>query len=441
MNIEPKVLKGFRDILPFREMEKQYCFKRLREVFERFGFVPIDTPALEYTEVLLGKGGGETDKQLFRFQDQGRRDVALRFDLTVPLARYIARHHQELPFPFKRYHMAKVWRGEKPQAGRYREFVQCDFDIIGPDNARADFEILLLINAVMKALGLKAVIRLNHRGLFNRFLDRHGLLSRGPDIFRIVDKLLKIGREAAEKELRESLSAEETKILLRYIVPEEESFTETLLRLENLAGGEEEDSRRLRRISEYLKASEIEDHFVLSPHIVRGLDYYTDLVYETFLTDLPDIGSVCSGGRYNGLTRLYNDKENFPGIGSSLGLDRLLAALEILDRSVSRTCGAEILIFALEEASFPYYDKLLKQCHEKNRRAEIFLETKKLNAQFKYAEKKKIPWGFLAGAEEREAGTLHLKNLQTRETFRDIRPEEAFSKLEEYFRDEQEKQK
>jgi histidyl-tRNA synthetase len=234
--IEPRILKGFRDFLPSQEIARRSLMETVEGVFRSFGFVPIDTPALEYAEILLGKGGGETEKQIYRFKDNGDRDVALRFDLTVPFARFVALHHSEITLPFKRYHMAKVWRGENTQRGRYREFTQCDFDIVGSDSPGADFEILLMMREAMRALGVEALIHLNHRGLFNRFLEHRGIRDRSVEILRSVDKLSKIGEEETGKQLEEIAGKEQAKAVLGYINAEG-TFEEILDTLSGLAGG------------------------------------------------------------------------------------------------------------------------------------------------------------------------------------------------------------
>ena len=228
--IEPKVLKGFRDSLPSQEIARQQLISKVQDIFRHFGFVPIDTPALEYTEVLLGKGGGETDKQMFRFMDNGNRDVALRFDLTVPLARYVAANYNSLAFPFKRYHISKVWRGEKPQKGRYREFIQCDFDIVGVDNAQSDFEILLLIHTCLTEMKVgQFKVSVSHRGLLNRFLATMGLESSSVQVLRAIDKLGKIGRDGVCACLKEDgLSDEAIEKLLDFISIEKVNFGSTL---------------------------------------------------------------------------------------------------------------------------------------------------------------------------------------------------------------------
>src|SRR5574344_2436177 len=244
-----KILKGFKDSLPNEEIFKSNLIENLTGVYRSYGFVPIDTPALEYTDILLRKSNGETEKQVFRFNDNGGRDISLRFDLTVPFARFVAEHKNELYFPFKRYHIAKVWRGEKPQAGRYREFFQCDFDIVGSDSACADFEILSLMKAALASIGVdKVTIHVNHRGIFNRFLAKIGCAEKSEDVLRIVDKLAKVGSEQVKAELIEVTGSEESAAsILEYIVPQGD-FTSTLSHIETLAGGPREDTQRMKDI-------------------------------------------------------------------------------------------------------------------------------------------------------------------------------------------------
>ena len=249
--IEPRVLKGFRDFLPAREIERRLVSETLEKSFRSFGFVPIDTPALEYTEILLGKGGGETEKQIYRFTDHGGRDVSLRFDLTVPFARFMAAHRAEIPLPFKRYHIAKVWRGENTQRGRYREFTQCDFDIVGSDSPGADFEILLMMRESLMAIGAGDVsIRLNHRGLFNRFLTRLGVFSQSVEILRTVDKLAKIG-EAETRELLNALVGKDPAAEILDFIRPRDSWDETFQAMTKAAGGPNEDSERLTSLRTY----------------------------------------------------------------------------------------------------------------------------------------------------------------------------------------------
>ena len=318
--IDPIVLKGFRDSLPKEEIPKKNIERKLENVFEKFGFVPIDTPVLEYESVLLGKGGGETDKQIFHFEDNGGRKVAMRFDLTVPFARFLALHHAELPIPFKRYHIAKAWRGENPQKGRYREFIQCDFDIVGADSAEADFEILSLMYASFNSLDIRNVtVHVANRALFNDFLATVGIEDKSIEVLRAVDKLRKIGKDEVRKILLDITGDEEkSNLVISYITSGEgKDFIATLDSIVALIGRETENSERMRKIYSYLKENGIESFYVYDPSITRGLDYYTGIVYETFLNDFEAIGSVCSGGRYNNLASLYT-KEVLPGVVASM---------------------------------------------------------------------------------------------------------------------------
>lgn len=423
--IQPRVLKGFRDFLPKAQIQRATLQEKITEVYRSFGFVPIDTPVLEYTEILLRKSNGETEKQVFRFEDNGGRDVAMRFDLTVPFARFTAEHFAELYLPFKRYHISKVWRGEKPQAGRYREFVQCDIDTVGSDSAVSDFEILNVMKAALNAIGVeKITIHVNHRGIFNRFLNKLGLLEKSEDILRSVDKLAKVGEEAVKAELVE-YSGDEAKAseILKYI-SSKGSFLEILSQLESMAGGPDTDTQRMKDIYEMMKASGIESTYVLDPSITRGLDYYTGVVYETFLNDLPTIGSVCSGGRYDNLAGLYM-KEKVPGVGASIGLDRLIAGLEQLGITENKGSYVDAEIFCQDAGDIVSYQRTAALLRAKGVNVEVFPDQKKMNQQYNVTEAKSIPWGIFISKEEIAAGTLTLKNLKTREMFAGITIEKA----------------
>ena len=426
--IEPKILKGFRDFLPVKEIERKKIISILEKKFESFGFVPIDTPVLEYTEVLLGKGGGETDKQVYRFEDKGGRDVSMRFDLTVPFARYMAKNRPDLPLPFKRYHINKVWRGENTQRGRYREFMQCDFDIVGIDSASADFEILMMMRDSMRALNVDNVtIHFSHRGIFNRLLEKLGIAENSVEILRIVDKLTKIGEGEVVRQLKDLTSEENAREIVEFIKPAASSV-ETLNKMERAAGGPDEDTERLRIIFQYIKENEMEDSFKLDPSITRGLDYYTGIVYETFLNELPNIGSVCSGGRYNNLASLYT-KEELPGVGASIGLDRLIAALEELGRSSEKKSFTDLLILALDDQLFGYYHKLSTAFRKEGINCEVFHVKKKINAQFKFAEAKSIPFALVCGEDEFAKGTVNLKDLKKRKNWEGLTISEALEIL------------
>lgn len=417
--IEPRVLKGFRDYLPEAEIERQALIDSLTKVFRSFGFVPIDTPVLEYAEILLGKGGGETDKQVYRFKDNGDRDVAMRFDLTVPFARFMAEHVDELYLPFRRYHMAKVWRGENTQRGRYREFMQCDFDIVGTDATAADTDIVLLIHDALAALDIGSfTLRINHRALFNRFIANLGASEKAPMVLRTVDKLDKIGAPEVEKLLGLEIGAENAAKVLEYVKPEAD-FEATLSKLEGLAGGPGPDSQRLREIWESARAAGVlgsgaVGKLVLDPSITRGLDYYTGVVFETRLDAMPEIGSVCGGGRYDELASLYT-KKRLPGVGAAIGLDRLLTALETLGRTKGRSGYTRVLILALDEGLAPHYQAMASALRKAGLATEIFPEKKKLAQQFAYAEKKAIPFALVCGQDEAQKGIVVLRDMASRE--------------------------
>ena len=427
--IQPKILKGFRDFLPQDEILRSDLIEKLTKTFRSYGFVPIDTPVLEYTEILLRKSNGETEKQMFRFEDNGGRDVAMRFDLTVPFARFTAQHKEELYFPFKRYHISKVWRGEKPQAGRYREFVQCDFDTVGSDSAVSDFETLSLMKAALSAIGVDEIkIHVNHRGIFNRFLKKLGLSEKSEDILRAVDKIAKVGEEKVSAELEEITgSADSSAKIIDYIKPLS-SFEETLSHIEELAGGEDEDSKRMKTIFSMMKAAGIEETYMLDPAITRGLDYYTGIVYETFLEKLPSIGSVCSGGRYDNLAGLYM-KEKLPGVGSSIGLDRLIAGLSELGITNAKGSYLDAEIFNTDENLNVQYQEVAAKLRKEGISVEVFPDTVKINKQYSVTDKKQIPWGIMLSNSSETANTITLKNLKTREIFEAISLEDAAKKI------------
>ncbi|MDR3312059.1 MAG: histidine--tRNA ligase [Spirochaetaceae bacterium] len=426
--IQPRILKGFRDFLPQQETIRAGLIDTVTAVFRSFGFVPIDTPVLEYSDILLRKSDGETEKQVFRFKDNGERDVALRFDLTVPFARFVAEHREELPFPFKRYHVAKVWRGEKPQAGRYREFVQCDFDIVGSESVSSDFEILLMIKAAFEALEVPAVtVRLNHRGLFNAFLARIGIADKSEGVLRAIDKLGKIGREQTAALLTEVTgSAGTAEEILAYTAADDfTDFDATVSRLEDLAGGSPEAARGIGRLRELGRAAQdaAPGFFVLDPSITRGLDYYTGIVYETFLNDLPEIGSVCSGGRYDNLAGLYM-KERLPGVGASIGLDRLVAALEKLAALPALLPGMDALIFCQDASLFAHYHRLAASLRARGMSVEVYPDPKPAGKQYQYAEKKGTRFAVLCTPEDAARGVVSVKNLANREIREHLTAEE-----------------
>ena len=415
--IQPKLLKGFRDFLPAKEIPRRTLIRNLEDHFGSYGYAPIDTPVLEYAEILLSKGGGETDKQTYRFTDRGGRQLALRFDLTVPFARYVALHRNELSMPFRRYHIGKVWRGENTQRGRYREFVQCDFDIVGTDSPASDLEIMLMMVTGLKTLGAgESRIRFGHRGLFNRLLEKLGLDGESAGVLRIVDKIGKIGGEEFRRLLEEPVGEERTEILLDFITPEDDN-RQTLRKMTRLANGESDPATlRVATILDAVEELQLHRRIVLDPSITRGLDYYTGIVFETFLDDLPDLGSVCSGGRYDNLTGLFME-EPLSGVGASIGLDRLMAGLEELGRIDQRPSATDVLILMLDDALLAKYQAYARDLRLSGLSAEVYPEARKLGVQFKYAETRGVPLALIVGSDEAASGTVNLKDLRSRENF------------------------
>jgi len=419
--IEPRTLKGFRDYAPALMIPRERVLQTARTVYRSFGFAPMDTPALEYAEVLLGKGGDESDKLVYRFRDHGDRDVALRFDLTVPFARFAAQYAPQLGTPFKRYAMGPVWRGENTAAGRYREFVQCDFDTIGTTSNAADAEVVLVVNALFEALELgDFTIRVNNRLVLNGLLESLGVLDQSVPLLRALDKLLKMGRDKVIEEMQREagVTAEQAAQVLT-LAEAEGSNADKLARVEALCGGNAKAAEGVARLRELLAVAAAagvpEGRVRLDLSIARGLDYYTGTIYETFLTALPGIGSVCSGGRYDNLAGLYT-KQVLPGVGASLGVDRLLTAMEELKHPwlAGLTTTAPVLVLQFPGASLVDGVTLATELREANVGCELYPDGVKLGKQFQYAEKRGHTLAVFAGPEELAAGVVKVKNLAAR---------------------------
>jgi histidyl-tRNA synthetase len=418
--IEPRVLGGFRDYLPEAMIPRERLIATAQRVYRSFGFLPIDTPALEYLEILTGKGSDETDKQMYRFETGGKQ-VALRFDLTVPLARFVAQHAPDLGLPFKRYHIATVWRGERQQRGRYREFMQCDFDTIGVTNLSADIETALVINELLTAIGFdKFTIRINNRKVLNGLLAKVNLSEQSVAVLRAIDKLPKSTRDKVIEEMMTTTScAREQCESVLAMAELEGTNDEVLAQLRPLVAGNELGEKGVAELQELLAgalaAGVPEKRLKLDVSIARGLDYYTGPIFETFLDDLPTIGSVCSGGRYDNLAGLYT-KQILPGVGASLGLDRLLAAMEELKLIEPIKTTAPILVAYFDAARRNDYLKIAADLRRAGLGVELYPEPKKINQQLQYAEKKGFRVAIIAGDRELAANNCQVKNLATRES-------------------------
>jgi histidyl-tRNA synthetase len=419
--IEPRTLKGFRDYLPEAMIQRERLIETARRVYRSYGFSPIDTPALEYLEILTGKGGAETDKQLYKFQDHGGRWVGLRFDLTVPFARFAAQHINELGTPFKRYHIATVWRGENTQRGRYREFMQCDFDTIGTHSIAADVETALVIHDLLRAIGFSAfTVRVNNRLVLTGLLERLGLADRSKAVLIALDKLRKDGRDSVKQEMQTDAGASPQQAADVLKLAELTGTNDDVLgQLGPLVAGNEKGEQGVARLADLLAAARAagvpDERLRLDVSIARGLDYYTGTVFETFLDDLPTIGSICSGGRYDNLAALYTNQE-LPGIGASLGLDRLLAAMEELGMLPKVATPAEVFIAYFVAGRLPDYLRLAAAVRASGVGVEVFPEPKRLGQQLKYADRRGHRLALIAGEDELAAGQCQVKDLASGES-------------------------
>lgn len=416
--IRPRTLKGFRDYLPVTMTAREHVIETARRVYRSFGFTPIDTPALEYSEILFGKGSDETDRQLYRFEDNGGRDVAMRFDLTVPLARFIAQHVGELGTPFKRYAVGPVWRGENTQRGRYREFVQFDFDTIGTESLVADIETIVVVHDLFAELDISPfTIHFNNRDLLNGLLDKLGLRQEASAVLRALDKLVKIGPDGVRSELEEikgARGAAADEILA--LAALRGSNDEILVSLPGIVGTKETALRgvsALRAVLEGVRSAGVEeDRIRVDVSIARGLAYYTGTVFETFLDALADIGSVCSGGRYDNLASLYT-KQRLPGIGGSLGVDRLIAAMEELGKVDERAATADIFIVFFSQGRIGDYLQVAETLRRSGLSVEVYPDARKLGAQLKYADRRGHRLAIVIGDTEWDMGTAQVKELET----------------------------
>ena len=419
--IKPRTLSGFMELLPARQVQFDRMVEILRKSYSLYGFTPLDTPAIEAAEVLLAKGGGETEKQIYRLQ-KGDADLALRFDLTVPLAKYVALHYNDLTFPFRRYQIGKVYRGERAQRGRFREFYQADIDIIGDGRLSIinEAEIPAIIYKTFSTLGLKRFqIRVNNRKILNGFYAMLGLSQQSGEIMRTVDKLDKIGPDkVAELLVQSGLSPEQAREILSFT-----SITgtneEVLTALEGYRGRNEifdQGLEELNTVVRYLADFGVPaENFAVDLTIARGLDYYTGTVYETTLLDHPEIGSVCSGGRYDNLAEYYTDRQ-LPGAGISIGLTRLFYVLGeqgMLNPDLP-TAPADVLILPMTE-DLSAAISLATLLRENGIRAQLHCEEKKFKQKIAYADKLGIPYVIFLGEDEISSGVVACKDMATGE--------------------------
>jgi len=421
MAMKPRTLSGFMELLPARQVQMERIMEILRRSYSLYGFTPLDTPLIEASEVLLAKGGGETEKQIYRFT-KGDTDLSLRFDLTVPLAKYVALHYGELTFPFRRFQIGKVYRGERAQRGRFREFYQADIDIIGDGklDITNEAEIPSIIYKTFSTLGLKRFqIRVNNRKILNGFYSMLGLTEKSGDIMRTVDKLDKIGAEKVKVILMDEgieLTEEQADEILKFIAIAG-SNAEVLTALEGYKGRDEIFDlglSELNTVVKYLAAFGVpEENFAVDLTIARGLDYYTGTVYETTMLDHPEIGSICSGGRYDNLAEYYTDKQ-LPGVGISIGLTRLFFVLEdqgLLNDDLL-TAPADVLVLPMTE-DLSAAIGAATALREAGVRTQIHAEQKKFKQKLSYADKLGIPYVVLLGEDEIAQNKVALKDLTT----------------------------
>lgn len=416
--VTPRILSGFMELIPAEQLAFNAMADRVRALFENGGFVPLDTPVLELSEILLAKAGGETEKQIYRFS-KGDTDMCLRFDLTVPLSRYVAQHQNELAFPFKRYHIAKSYRGERPQKGRFREFYQADVDVVGSEKLSIlyDAEVPALMYRVLRAVGLDRFhIHLNNRKLMKGFYAALGLEEKATDILRLIDKADKIGLDNVRAGLKELALSESQITRILAFVQLSGPFEMVLTKAADLdiqhdlyqTGLDE-----LTAVCRGLVALGVpETHFVVDLKITRGLDYYTGTVYETFIDDYQNWGSVCSGGRYDNLAEYYTDRK-LPGVGMSIGLTRLFDLMKAANLiPAGRATTADVLVLPMGDVS-AYALDVTRQLRDAGIPTEIYLGEVKFKNKMTYANKIGVPYVVVLGEDEAAAGQITLKNMQT----------------------------
>lgn len=435
--IKPRTVPGVLELLPRDQIAFQRMLDIIRGNYERFGFLPVETPVMELSEVLLTKSGGETERQVYFVQSTGALEKAeagqlpeqaLRFDLTVPLARYVAEHEHELHFPFRRYQIQRVYRGERAQRGRFREFYQCDIDVIGKDalSVRFDAELPAVIHSVFSDLAIGAfTIQINNRKLMRGFFEGLGVADpeRQGAVLREVDKLDKRGPDYVRETLTGEgfgLAADAVEKILDFVGIRSAGHADALAQLDRLGQGSETFNQgiaELREVLELVRAFGVpEANYAINLSIARGLDYYTGTVYETTLNDYPQIGSICSGGRYENLAGQYT-KSHLPGVGISIGASRLFWQLREAGLIESAESSVEVLVAQMDEVRLPEYLKLASELRRAGINAEVQLEPRKVAKQFQYADRAGIRFVLLLGEDEAARGVVAVKDMRKQEQF------------------------
>ncbi len=417
---EPRTLSGFMELLPNEQILFNQMREKIENTYKKFGFLPLDTPVVELSEVLLAKAGGETEKQIYRF-NKGETDLSLRFDLTVPLSKYVAKNYGNLSFPFRRYQIGKVYRGERTQKGRFREFYQCDIDIIGDGELDLinDAELPSVIYSIFTELGFSDfTIRVNNRKILNGLFEGIGQKDASVEILRIIDKIDKIGKEAVIAELEKIGVSEDAITKIVDFIEIEGTSEEKLEKLKSLDIQNETFKTGIYELEYVIKNMNLfgipEKNYNVDLTIARGLDYYTGTVYETFLNDYRELGSVCSGGRYENLAEYYTDKK-LPGVGISIGLTRLFYKLNELQliKATKKSIAQVLVIPMVEDLTVPI--KVATALRNNGVNTEIYLNNKKLKAKFKYADKLEIPYVIILGEDEIQSNKFKLKDMASGE--------------------------
>ena len=418
--VEPRTLAGFMELLPSEQILFNQIKDTIEETYKMYGFLPLDTPVIELSEVLLAKAGGETEKQMYRF-NRGDTDLSLRFDLTVPLSKYVAKNYGNLSFPFRRYQIGKVYRGERAQKGRFREFYQCDIDIIGDGELDLinDAELPSVIYTIFTKLGFSDfTIKINNRKILNGLFESLGQKENAVEILRIIDKIEKIGKENVIEELRKINIEDGVINKIIDFIEIQGNNSEKLEKLKDLKIENETYNKGIEELEFVANNMKLfglpEENYMIDLTIARGLDYYTGTVYETFLNDYRELGSICSGGRYENLAEYYTDKK-LPGVGISIGLTRLFYKLNELNLiKTNKKSISDILIIPMTE-DLSTAIRIATKLRNQGIKTEIYLNNKKLKAKFKYADKLEIPYVIIIGEDEIQNNVVKLKDMKTGE--------------------------